>query len=72
MSAYWALSRCRSPGISANWHTGAPDAIPAVGGAMDLAIGAKDVFALMTLFTKDDSRASSFRHAAIRDGCWRA
>ena len=28
-------------GDLANWHTGAPDAIPAVGGAMDLAIGAK-------------------------------
>ena len=28
-------------GDIANWHTGAPDAIPAVGGAMDLAIGAK-------------------------------
>lgn len=40
-------------GDLANWHTGAPDAIPAVGGAMDLAIGAKDVFVMMTLFTKD-------------------
>ena len=28
-------------GDLANWHTGAPDAIPAVGGAMDLAIGAR-------------------------------
>ena len=28
-------------GDLANWHTGAADAIPAVGGAMDLAIGAK-------------------------------
>jgi 3-oxoadipate CoA-transferase beta subunit len=34
-----------------NWHTGEPDA-PAVGGAMDLAIGAKDVYVMMTLFTK--------------------
>jgi 3-oxoadipate CoA-transferase, beta subunit len=42
-------------GDLANWHTGAPDAIPAVGGAMDLAIGAKDVFVLMTLFSKDGS-----------------
>ena len=42
-------------GDLANWHTGAPDAIPAVGGAMDLAIGAKDVFVMMTLFTKDGS-----------------
>ncbi|GAB6984373.1 3-oxoacid CoA-transferase subunit B [Nocardioides pyridinolyticus] len=40
-------------GDIANWHTGAPDAIPAVGGAMDLAIGAKQVFVLMTLFDKD-------------------
>ena len=37
----------------ANWHTGAPDAIPAVGGAMDLAIGAKRVFVMMSLFAKD-------------------
>lgn len=40
-------------GDLANWQTGAPDAIPAVGGAMDLAIGAKKVFVMMTLFTKD-------------------
>ncbi|WP_447643640.1 CoA-transferase [Nocardioides zeae] len=40
-------------GDLANWHTGAPDAIPAVGGAMDLAIGAKDVLVMMTLFSKD-------------------
>jgi 3-oxoadipate CoA-transferase beta subunit len=40
-------------GDLANWHTGAPDAIPAVGGAMDLAIGAKQVFVVMTLFAKD-------------------
>ncbi|WP_324789531.1 3-oxoacid CoA-transferase subunit B [Streptomyces sp. H51] len=39
-------------GDLANWHTGEPDAIPAVGGAMDLAIGAKKVFVMMTLFTK--------------------
>jgi 3-oxoadipate CoA-transferase beta subunit len=39
-------------GDLANWHTGAPDAIPAVGGAMDLAIGARQVFVLMTLFDK--------------------
>ncbi|WP_445115348.1 3-oxoacid CoA-transferase subunit B [Acinetobacter sp. WZC-1] len=31
-------------GDLANWHTGAADAIPAVGGAMDLAVGAKQVF----------------------------
>ncbi|MFD1212875.1 3-oxoacid CoA-transferase subunit B [Arthrobacter sp. GCM10027362] len=40
-------------GDLANWHTGAPDAIPAVGGAMDLATGAKDVYVMMSLFTKD-------------------
>jgi 3-oxoadipate CoA-transferase beta subunit len=40
-------------GDLANWHTGAPDAIPAVGGAMDLAIGAKSVFVMMNLFAKD-------------------
>jgi 3-oxoadipate CoA-transferase beta subunit len=40
-------------GDLANWHTGAPDAIPAVGGAMDLAIGAKSVYVMMTLFAKN-------------------
>ncbi|MGY2700908.1 3-oxoacid CoA-transferase subunit B [Nocardioides sp. HB32] len=40
-------------GDLANWHTGEPDAIPAVGGAMDLAIGAKSVFVMMTLFARD-------------------
>lgn len=40
-------------GDLANWHTGAADAIPAVGGAMDLAIGARSVFVMMTLFAKD-------------------
>lgn len=39
-------------GDLANWHTGAPDAIPAVGGAMDLAIGAKSVFVMMEHQTK--------------------
>ncbi len=39
-------------GDLANWHTGKPEDIPAVGGAMDLAIGAKDVYVMMTLFTK--------------------
>ena len=42
-------------GDLANWHTGAPGAIPAVGGAMDIAIGAKEVFVLMALFSKDGS-----------------
>lgn len=39
-------------GDLANWHTGAPDAIPAVGGAMDLAIGAKQTFVMMEHCTK--------------------
>jgi 3-oxoadipate CoA-transferase beta subunit len=40
-------------GDLANWHTGAPDAIPAVGGAMDLAIGAKETFVMMSLLARD-------------------
>ena len=40
-------------GDLANWHTGAPDAIPAVGGAMDLALGARQTFVVMDLFTRD-------------------
>jgi 3-oxoadipate CoA-transferase beta subunit len=39
-------------GDLANWHTGAKDAIPAVGGAMDLALGAKQVFIMMEHQTK--------------------
>ncbi|CAN5262520.1 3-oxoacid CoA-transferase subunit B [soil metagenome] len=39
-------------GDLANWSTGAPDAIPAVGGAMDLAIGAKRVYVMMELASK--------------------
>jgi 3-oxoadipate CoA-transferase beta subunit len=39
-------------GDLANWHTGAPDAIPAVGGAMDLAIGARKVFVMMEHLTR--------------------
>jgi 3-oxoadipate CoA-transferase beta subunit len=39
-------------GDLANWSTGAPDAIPAVGGAMDLAIGAKQTWVMMGLFTR--------------------
>ena len=39
-------------GDLANWHTGARDAIPAVGGAMDLAIGAKRIFVMMEHLTK--------------------
>ncbi|OUE09149.1 3-oxoadipate CoA-transferase subunit B [Clavibacter michiganensis] len=41
-------------GDLANWHTGAPGSIPAVGGAMDLAIGAKSVWVMTDLLTRDD------------------
>lgn len=40
-------------GDVANWSTGEPDAIPAVGGAMDLGVGAKQIFVLMTHTTKE-------------------
>lgn len=40
-------------GDLANWHTGNEADIPAVGGAMDLAIGAKQTWVLMDLFTRD-------------------
>ena len=44
-------------GDLANWHTGEPGAIPAVGGAMDLAIGARQTFVMMELLTrKGDSK----------------
>lgn len=43
-------------GDLANWSTGKPGAIPAVGGAMDLAIGAKDTYVMMDLFTKKGDR----------------
>ena len=39
-------------GDLANWHTGGKDDIPAVGGAMDLAIGAKRVVVMMDHLTK--------------------
>jgi len=45
-----------SKGDLANWHTGAADAIPAVGGAMDLAVGAKRVFVMMEHLTKTQSK----------------
>jgi 3-oxoadipate CoA-transferase beta subunit len=48
LGAYQVSAR----GDLANWHTGEPDAIPAVGGAMDLAIGAKDTFVMMNLLTR--------------------
>jgi 3-oxoadipate CoA-transferase beta subunit len=39
-------------GDLANWHTGEAGAIPAVGGAMDLAIGAKQTWVMMDLLTR--------------------
>ena len=39
-------------GDLANWHTGAPGAIPAVGGAMDLAIGARQTWVMMEHTTR--------------------
>ena len=39
-------------GDLANWHTGAADAIPAVGGAMDLAVGARQTWVMMEHTTK--------------------
>lgn len=40
-------------GDLANWDTGEPDAIPAVGGAMDLVAGAKQVFVMMQHVDRD-------------------
>ncbi|MGC1443306.1 MAG: 3-oxoacid CoA-transferase subunit B [Burkholderiaceae bacterium] len=42
-----------STGDLANWSTGEPGAIPAVGGAMDLATGARQVFIMMEHLTRD-------------------
>lgn len=39
-------------GDLANWATNDPDGIPGVGGAMDLAVGARQVYTIMNLFTK--------------------
>jgi 3-oxoadipate CoA-transferase, beta subunit len=39
-------------GDLANWHTGGKDDIPAVGGAMDLAVGAKQTWIMMEHLTK--------------------
>ena len=58
-------------GDLANWHTGEVDAIPAVGGAMDLALGAKRTFVMMEHSTKGGQskivRACSYPLTAI--GC---
>lgn len=49
LGAYQVSAR----GDLANWHTGRPEDIPAVGGAMDLAVGARETFVMMRLFTRD-------------------
>ncbi|MET0526171.1 MAG: 3-oxoacid CoA-transferase subunit B [Nocardioides sp.] len=49
LGAYQVSAR----GDLANWHTGRADDIPAVGGAMDLAMGAKLTLVMMTLLTRD-------------------
>ncbi|CAN7142222.1 MULTISPECIES: 3-oxoacid CoA-transferase subunit B [unclassified Variovorax] len=41
-------------GDLANWSTGDPQAIPSVGGAMDLAIGAKAAWLMMDLLNKNN------------------
>ncbi|MGO2029502.1 MAG: CoA-transferase [Glutamicibacter ardleyensis] len=46
------LDVCVLGAFQVSWHTGAEGAIPAVGGAMDLAIGAKQTWVMMSLFTK--------------------
>jgi 3-oxoadipate CoA-transferase beta subunit len=51
LGAYQVSAR----GDLANWHTGQPGDIPAVGGAMDLATGARQTFVMMTLLSRDGS-----------------
>jgi 3-oxoadipate CoA-transferase beta subunit len=50
-------------GDLANWHTGRADDIPAVGGAMDLATGAKQTFVMMNLLSRDGT-AKLVRHCS--------
>ena len=49
LGAYQVSTR----GDLANWHTGDENAIPAVGGAMDLAAGARQTWVMMDLLTRD-------------------
>jgi 3-oxoadipate CoA-transferase beta subunit len=49
LGAYQVSSR----GDLANWHSGHPDAIPSVGGAMDIAVGARAIYVMMSLFAKN-------------------
>src|SRR5690606_7267872 len=51
-------------GDLANWSTGEPGAIPAVGGAMDLASGARQVFVMMDHRTKSEIGRASCRERA--------
>lgn len=54
----------------ANWSTGKPGAIPPVGGAMDLAVGAKKTVVVMTLFTKAGTPTLVPLHLPVdRVGC---
>jgi 3-oxoadipate CoA-transferase beta subunit len=58
-------------GDLANWSTGEPGAIPAVGGAMDLAVGAKQTWVMMDLLTKQgDSKVVAACHYPLTGvGC---
>ena len=60
-------------GDLANWHTGAADAIPAVGGAMDLAIGAKRTVVMMEHLTKsgESKLVQTCRYPLTGVGCVR-
>ena len=51
-------------GDLANWSTGDPNSLPSPGGAMDLAVGAKQVFAMMNLFDKS-GRAKLCRQCSL-------
>ena len=56
-------------GDLANWSTGEPGAIPAVGGAMDLAVGAKQTWVMMDLLTKKgESKVVAVQLPADRPG----
>ncbi|MBK0422040.1 3-oxoacid CoA-transferase subunit B [Leucobacter sp. CSA2] len=58
-------------GDLANWSTGTPGAIPAIGGAMDLAIGAKSVYVMTDLLTKtgDSKLVSACSYPLTGVGC---
>jgi len=60
-------------GDLANWHTGAADAIPAVGGAMDLATGARETWVMMEHCTKggDSKLVAACSYPVTGLGCVR-